>query len=137
MTSSRQPAWQARSTRAMSIWAGAEGDVVGQRGVLQVDRLGHVAEQAVPGVAFWLRHEIASGMQLHLSSSGKVQLDAIRRQIGQSKVRITMMMDPWLKETLQALSGPLGIGYQTLAHVYLAERVQTELERQGLQRKRA
>lgn len=78
---------------------------------------------------FWARHSIGQNAQARfaLSDKGQRQLEDTSRRLKERKLRITMMIDPWLKQTLEELARPLGLGYQTLAHVYLAERVISEL----------
>jgi hypothetical protein len=81
---------------------------------------------------FWARHSIGKNAQpgFALSDRGQRQLEDSSRRLKERKLRITMMIDPWLKQNLEELARPLGLGYQTLAHVYLAERVISELNAQ-------
>jgi hypothetical protein len=94
-------------------------------------RLDFESEEAMAD--FWARHSIRHGphTKFVLSDRGQRRLEDFRRRLAEKKLRITMMMDPWLKQTLEDLARPLGIGYQTLAHVYLAERVISELHARG------
>ncbi|HXE72034.1 MAG TPA: CopG family antitoxin [Candidatus Nitrosotenuis sp.] len=74
--------------------------------------------------AFWAEHEPE---QFGLATR-KVRLGekAQRRR----KLSVTMLMDPWLKQALEELASRRGVGYQTLARMWLAERVQQELQKQ-------
>ena len=78
---------------------------------------------------FWAQHSLGESAKTRfvLSDKGQRQLKDSRRRLNERKLRITMMIDPWLKKNLEDLARPLGLGYQTLAHVYLAERVISEL----------
>ena len=42
------------------------------------------------------------------------------------KVSVTMLLDPWLKTALVEQARKRGVGYQTLARMWLAERLQQE-----------
>jgi len=82
---------------------------------------------------FWSRHKISgpSKLQVTLSERGERHLAKIRDRSGQRKQRVTMMLDPQLKRNLEDLAASLGIGYQTLAQIYLAEAVNKALAAQG------
>ncbi len=79
--------------------------------------------------SFWERHKPAqpSRFQVLLSEQGARHLEMLREKSGVRKQRVTMMLDPQLKRNLEELAGSLGIGYQTLAQIYLAEAVDKAL----------
>lgn len=83
--------------------------------------------------AFWSRHRVShpSRLQVTLSDQGAHHLERIRERSGQRKQRVTMMLDPQLKRNLENLAAPLGIGYQTLAQIFLAEAVNKALTAQA------
>ena len=101
-----------------------KGGVVSPRAIVDFED-----EEALE--AFWKRHVLAEGSVAHmqLSPKGERHLDDIRKRLGEKKLRVTMMLDPWLKEGLEELAEPLGIGYQTLAQIYLAQRVTREFQK--------
>ncbi len=87
-------------------------------------RSGNVPEFAHDDEAadFWAEHEP--------EQFGLVPRKVRLGKKAERKLSVTMLMDPWLKKALEDLAAQRGVGYQTLARIWLAERVRNELQEQ-------
>ena len=72
--------------------------------------------------AFWDTHDAAlfPRKKVHFAMRGRPKEPVTR-------IRVSIMLFPGLKEKLEALATRKGIGYQTLIQQYLTDRVEAEL----------
>lgn len=80
-------------------------------------------------VRFWSHHTPEQfGLKLRRVKLGP-NFGAKKGVSDTRKQSVTMLLDPWLKKALIEQAEQRGVGYQTLARMWLAERVQEELKK--------